>query len=148
MEFHPLLVFKYILALIAFGIMTYFVADCFLQYFCKYFSFLINQIISLYLAYPTQTRVYIHLDRFQLFPGVTICSGNPVRYDKYLTPLISYILTHNLSSSPTNLTRNDIYNGAFNFMVDLFNQNKTHEMFSYGFQLEDTLIHAILIPLY
>jgi hypothetical protein len=63
-----------------------------------------------------------------------------VRYDKFLTPLISYILTHNLSSSPTNVTPNDVYKGAFNFMVDLFNQNKTNEMRSYGFQLEDILL--------
>ncbi len=81
--------------------------------------------MSVYLAYPTQTRVYIRLDRSQLFPAVTICSGNPVRCDKYLTPLITYILTHNLSSSPPNITSNDAYKGAFNFMVDLFNNNKT-----------------------
>jgi hypothetical protein len=139
MKFHPLLIFKYTIALVAFAIMTYFIVDCFLRYFCKYFSFRINKTISFYLAYPTQTRVSIDLDRFQLFPAVTICSGNPVRYDKYLTPLISYILTHNLSS-PTGITPSDVYYGAFNYIVDLFNQNKTTEMLSYGFQLEDILL--------
>lgn len=90
--------------------------------------------------YPTQTRVYIRLNRSQIFPAVTICSGNPVRYDKFLGPLISYIRTHNLSMSPPNITRDDVYNGVFSFVVDLFNQNKTDQMLSYGFQLEDILL--------
>jgi hypothetical protein len=116
MRYHPPLVFKYIVAMSAFGTMTYFITSCTQQYFCKYFSFRNNENIFSYLAYPTQTRVQIRLDRFQSFPAITICSGNPLRLDKYLTPLITYILTHNLSSSPTNITRDDVYNGAFNFI--------------------------------
>lgn len=82
----------------------------------------------------------IRLDHYQLFPAVTLCSGNPVRYDKFIGPVISYIRTHNLSSSPPNITADDVYKGAFNFIIDLFNQNKTNEMLSYGFQLEDILL--------
>ncbi|CAF0934649.1 unnamed protein product [Adineta steineri] len=121
---HPTLTIKYILSIVAFGVMVYFITSC----------------IQTYLVYPTQTRVSIRLNRSQLFPAVTICSGNPLRYDKYLLPLISYIKTHNLSSSPPNITQNDIYNSAFNLMIDLINKNKFEETFSYGFQLEDILL--------
>ncbi|CAF3941787.1 unnamed protein product [Adineta steineri] len=121
---HPTHIIKYILSIVAFGVMIYFITSC----------------IQTYLVYPTQTRVSIRLNRSQLFPAVTICSGNPLRYDKYLLPLISYIKTHNLSSSPPNITQNDIYNSAFNLMIDLINKNKFEETFSYGFQLEDILL--------
>lgn len=84
--------------------------------------------------------MYIHLNRSQLFPAVTLCSGNPVRYDKYLRPLISFLRSRNAELAQRNITRDDIYYGGFNFMVDLFNQNRTSEMLSYGFQLEDMLM--------
>ena len=92
------------------------------------------------LAYPTQTRVSIRLNHSQLFPAFTVCSGNPIRLDKYLTPLIGYIRTNNLSASPPNITRDEIYHGAFNYLTDLFNQNQTQLIMSYGFQLEDILL--------
>ena len=63
-----------------------------------------------------------------------------MRIDKYLLPLVSYIRTHNLSSTPASLTRDDIYYGAFSFASDLFNHNKTEQMLSYGFQWEDILL--------
>lgn len=71
---------------------------------------------------------------------MTICSGNPLRVDKYLPPLIAYLIQNNLTASPTNISRDEIYYGAFNFLVDLFNRNKTDQILSYGFQWEDILL--------
>jgi len=47
---------------------------------------------------------------------------------------------NNLMANPPNITRDDIYKSTFNFMIDLLNQNKTTEMLSYGFQLQDILL--------
>lgn len=85
----------------------------------------------------------IRLNRSQVFPAVTICSGNPLRFDKYLPPLINYLIKNNLTVSPTNISRDEIYYGAYNFLVDLFNQNKTAEIMSYGFQWEDILLDCV-----
>ena len=80
------------------------------------------------------------MNRFQSFPAITICSGNPFRYDKYFPALIHYIQTNNLSSNPPNITSDDLYKGTFNYIADLFNHNRTDQMLYYGFQLEDILL--------
>ena len=144
MHCNPPVFFKYALALLSFGTMLYFISNCMIQYYgkqlpsptCIFFE-------VFYLAYPTQTRVLIRLNRSQVFPAVTICSGTPLRFDRYLPALVSFILTNNLSSTPSNITREEIYRGAFHFMVDLFNRNRTSEIFSYGFQLEDILLDCV-----
>lgn len=78
------------------------------------------------------------MNRFQNLPALTICSGNPVRLDKYYPALLAYLLANNLTTSPPNATA--IYYGAFNYIIHLFNQNKTDQIASYGFQLEDILL--------
>ena len=60
--------------MIASGFMFYFVVSAVLQYF----------------AYPTDTKVEITFDLVMAFPAVTICSGNPNRYDKTNASLVNY----------------------------------------------------------
>ncbi|CAF1382925.1 unnamed protein product [Adineta ricciae] len=115
---------RYAIGSIAFGVMTYFIISC----------------VRLYFSYPTQTRVSIQLNRSQLFPAVTICSGNPVRFDKFFMPVIAYIRAKNLSASPPTITSDDVNRGAFNYIVDLMNNNQTKQVLSYGFQLKDILL--------
>ncbi|CAF4358717.1 unnamed protein product [Adineta steineri] len=88
--------------MVASGIMLYFVISAILQYF----------------AYPTQTKVEIRLDRHMAFPAVTICSGNPYRYDTINASLVSYFYR---LMSPNATFNQTILNSLFIPLVtDLF----------------------------
>ncbi|CAF1207916.1 unnamed protein product [Adineta ricciae] len=99
--------------------------------------FVISNILQ-YCSYPTQTKVDIRLDRRMPFPAVTICNGNPYRYDNINQSLVSYY--HRLTSS--NLTANQtVLNSLLiPLIVDLFTRNQTDELVSIGFQLSDVLL--------
>ena len=104
---------------ITFGIMSYFVISSVLQYF----------------AYPTQTKVEIQLDRHMLFPAVTICSGNPFRYDTTNKSLVSYFYRLNSSNATFNQTiLNSLY---IPLIVDLFSQSQIDELLLIAFQFTD-----------
>jgi acid-sensing ion channel 5 len=109
---------------VAFGCMLYFVTSSILQYY----------------TYPTQTSVDIRLDRNMTFPAVTICSGNPFRYDTLNTSLISYFYRLVPPNTPFNQT---VLNSlVIPLIVDLFSRNQTSELVSIGFQLSDYLLQC------
>ncbi|CAF1324566.1 unnamed protein product, partial [Didymodactylos carnosus] len=95
-----------------------------------------------YYSYPTQTSVQIRLESGMNFPAVTICSGNPFRYDKIRMPLNYYIVQNNISSDPTSMTYFQSVSAMFNFILELFNENNIDQIRSYGFQLDDILLNC------
>jgi hypothetical protein len=116
--------FWILIFMVAFGIMFYFVISAILQYY----------------AYPTQTKVEFRLDRAMTFPAITICSGNPNRYDKTNASLVPFFYRLYSSNAPYD---QDIINSlVIPLTIDLFNRNQTQELWSIGFQLSDFLLEC------
>ncbi|CAF0952917.1 unnamed protein product [Didymodactylos carnosus] len=86
-----------------------------------------------YYSYPTQTSVKIRFEQSSYFPAITFCSGNPFRYDRLGPALLSW-------SNESTLSMADAYLLMVNFIVDLFNQNRSDLIQYYGFQLDDILL--------
>ncbi|CAF0860576.1 unnamed protein product [Adineta steineri] len=107
---------------IATGLMFYFVISAILQYF----------------AYPTQTKVDINLDLSMAFPAVTICSGNPNRYDKTNISLVNFF--YRLNSPNTTFNQSELDNLLLPLYIDLFNRNQIEEWQSLGFKMSDMLL--------
>jgi hypothetical protein len=104
--------FWILIFMIAFGIMFYFVVSAILQYY----------------AYPTQTKVEIRLERDMTFPAVTICSGNPNRYDKINASLVPFF--YQLYSSNAIFNQDIVNSLAIPLAIDLFNRNQKEELLS------------------
>lgn len=116
--------FWIILLSLAFGFMLYFVISSTRQYF----------------TYPTKTNVEIHFDDEMVFPAVTICNANPFRLDKMNASLVSYF--YQKYSLNTSYNQSELISMGRSLIIDLFNQNKTEEIFSLGFQLNDMLLEC------
>jgi hypothetical protein len=101
------------------------------------FYFVISAILQYY-AYPTQTNIEIQLDRHMAFPAVTICSGNPYRYDTINASLVSYF--YRLYPLNTTYNQSVLNSLIIPLIVDLFSRNQTAELVSIGFQLSDFLL--------
>lgn len=108
----------------AFGFMLYFVITAARQYY----------------AYPTQTKIDIRLDRNMAFPAVTVCNGNPFRYDRVNQSLGSYFYKTNQSNTTFNQTF--INSLIVPLIVDLVNKNETEKLRWMGFQLSDILLQC------
>ncbi|UJR19931.1 hypothetical protein I4U23_023063 [Adineta vaga] len=101
------------------------------------FYFVISSVLQYY-TYPTQTKVEIRLDRHMPFPAVTVCSGNPYRYDQINKSLVSYF--YRLTSPNSTFNQTTLNSLNIPLIVDLFSRNQTDELLSIGFQLSDILL--------
>lgn len=114
--------FWVLIFMVAFGFMFYFVISAVLQYY----------------AYPTQTKVEIQLDRRMAFPAVTICSGNPYRYDTVNASLIAYF--YRIAGANATYNQSVLNSLLLPLIIDLYSRNQTAELLSIGFQLTDYLL--------
>jgi hypothetical protein len=108
------------------GVMVYFVSKSIMAYF----------------QYPTQTSVSIVVERSQAFPAVSICSYQPVMYDRLIGPFLNYTNARNVTNTTdtTGFTR-----GQAEYLRDFlqYEVNRNATMEKYFFPLQLMLIECV-----
>jgi len=101
--------------------------------------YFIIQSMQAFFSYPTQTSVFVIVERLQTFPAVSICNYAPIRFDTFIEPFLNYTNSRNLTNINDTST---ITSYQYEFVADFIQYviNNDLSISNYLFHLQPMLI--------